>query len=479
MQADVALPSVPAKVAPPHSLECEQALLGTILSNPSAFAACDMLGPEDFFEPLHARMWEYISQQMAATGKVLPLAVMSQFRNDETLRSLGRESSAYIAHLVTNADIPATAKYLAQQIKNDATLRQMIETCNEVAEYASNPPVGETALSLATRAADTFAALGTGATSDKQTRFNTQGVFESIVTSLNDTLQYGVVPESGAYAGTPELHRILNGWKRGRYYVIAGRPGMGKSTIAPSLLLHTALKGHTVALFSLEMGADELGERMLSDAAYSFNDRIEYQDVSRRKATAQQLERLVGVSHDLRGLDFVIVDKPGLSLARVRAMTMKEMQRLEAVGKRLDVVCIDHIGLMKASDRYSGNKVAETEEISIGLKSMAKELDIAVVALVQLNRGPDTREDKRPSLSDMRWSGSIEQDADVVMLAYRPEYYLERQKFDDMSKELERQDALREARNKLELIIAKHRGGQCLNLSMFCDIACGAVRDLS
>ena len=160
MQADVALQPFPAKATTPHSLECEQALLGTILSNPSAFAACDMLGPEDFFEPLHARMWEYIGQQMAATGKVLPLAVISQFRNDETLRSLGRESSAYIAHLMTNADIPATAKYLAQQIKNDATLRQMIETCNEVAEYASNPPVGETALSLATRAADTFAALG-------------------------------------------------------------------------------------------------------------------------------------------------------------------------------------------------------------------------------------------------------------------------------------------------------------------------------
>jgi replicative DNA helicase len=164
-------------------------------------------------------------------------------------------------------------------------------------------------------------------------------------------------------------------------------------------------------------------------------------------------------------------------MAEIRSKAQQYAQRFEAWGKRLEVICVDHLGLVKASSAYRGNKVAETEEVSGDLKRLAKEMDCAVIALAQLSRQVEGREDKRPTLSDLRWSGAIEQDADVIMFPYRPEYYLRRTE-EDADKEMKRQEKLAKVQNRLELLIEKHRGGSTGQVDLFCDMGCAVVSDL-
>jgi replicative DNA helicase len=147
-------------------------------------------------------------------------------------------------------------------------------------------------------------------------------------------------------------------------------------------------------------------------------------------------------------------------------------------GQRLDIVCIDHMGLLKASERYSGNKVAETEEVSGAMKQIAKDLDIAVINVMQLNRAVEARESKAPTLADLRWSGAVEQDSDVVMLLHRPAYYIQREYCATADEEIDRADRLRSVEHLLEVNVAKNRGGPCPQLKFHCDMAYSAIRDM-
>ena len=463
---------------PPNAVESEQALIGIVLSHPKSAAVCHELTEEDFFEPLHGRLFKAIMGQWEASGTVTPLPLMSQFREDETLKTIGVPPSQFIAGLLANAQPHGSAPFLAKQIKNDAMLRRLAEMGQGLSARSYKPNVGETAADVAAEAIESIAQIAaTGLEGKKSIRFNLHESVTNIAERLNNVFMHGELPNDSAFAGSHKIGEVLGGWRRGRYYVIGGRPGMGKTTVGTALLFETAKRGGNVLFFSLEMGNEELGERILSSVVTKPNRRLEYQRIARSDVNVAEMEDLMAAQYDLQNVPFLVIDKPALTLAQVRAITMREMQRLENNGKRLDVVCIDHMGLMRASDRYKGNKVAETEEISAALKAMAKEFDVAVIALVQLNRGVEGRDDKRPTLSDLRWSGAIEQDADVVMFCYRPAYYLERQKCDDLTEEMERKDKLEQCRNALEVQFAKHRGGPCPLVEMYCDMGCAIVRD--
>lgn len=253
------------------------------------------------------------------------------------------------------------------------------------------------------------------------------------------------------------------------------------STLALSALLRTAIKGHGVVLFALEMGKDEVSEIALCDLAWSAHRRIEYKDITATAVHKEGFEEkyadILQVQPLLNSLPFYMTEKGGLSVPDIRSQALHYKQRLEAEGKRLDVICVDHLGLLKSSGKYRGNKVAETEEISASLKELAKELNCAVIAVAQLSRQTEGRDDKRPTLADLRWSGGIEQDADCVMMVYREEYYLSKQE-PDGDKELKRQTKLRECKNTMQVFIEKQRGGARGELKLFCDIGCGVVRDL-
>lgn len=455
--------------------DTEAGLLGAILGSGDAVsyrAAAAIAGPEHFSDSFNARLFSLLGRGFDLGLYAFPLTawLIAQLRDADTLKEVGTTGSRIIARYIAEACPGIAVEGSARQIRHDSlviVLKQAVED-------------GDTA------AAETCAAemerLSRAHLERDTTVESIATVSKGVIERLNDAYMNGAPPPDFAFPGSHDLARVITGWRRGRFYVIAGRPGMGKTTTGLSWLLRTASKGHGVMFFSLEMGAAELSEIALADLAWAPSRRIEYRDIAASQVTsegfASRLETILQVEPLMRSLPFLIVDKPGLNIAQIRSMAMQHKQRLEAQGKTLEVVCIDHLNLIAPADSYRGNKSAETEEISMSLKRLAKELDIAVISLVQLNRAVEGREDKRPGLSDLRWSGAIEQDADVVMFLYREAYYLERRKHDVMDQEDERQLKLQGVKNRLEVSLAKHRGGPCPVLEFYCDLGCGAVRDM-
>jgi len=253
---------------------------------------------------------------------------------------------------------------------------------------------------------------------------------------------------------------------------------MGKSTVISSAMLRTAKAGHGVLMFSLEMSTSSLASRCLSDLSWSSSRSIPYADAMSGRMSERDADVWGGVAARFATLPLVIDDQRGLTMAEIAARTRAEAQRMERNGTRLGLVVVDHLGLVKPSGRYAGNKVQEVGEVSDALATLAKDQDVAVVALHQLNRGTEGRENKRPTLADLRNSGDLEQDADLVCFAYREAYYLERMKCDPGSTaEMDRETRLRDCQNVLELLIAKNRNGPTQTVPLFCDMACNVIRD--
>lgn len=396
--------------------------------------------------------------------------LIRQLEDDITLQEVGITSRALVARYVRHAAPGVAIPGCARQVKHD-------HLADELATAVANEDSERIEAVAAEMDRLKKAHLQTSEGAEAIAK-----VADKVLQKLQEAFTLGEAPRDFAYPGSLELAKTIGGWRRGRFYVIAGRPGMGKTTTALSWLLKTAAKGHGVMMFSLEMGRDELTEMALCDLAWSRDSRIEYRDISASQVGALGFERkfeaVCRVQSRLDAMPLHIADRPGLTVAQIRAAAQAYAQRLAADGKRLEVICIDHLNLIAATGRYSGSKAAETEEISMSLKQLAKELDVAVISLVQLNRGVEGREDKRPGLSDLRWSGAIEQDADVVMFVYREAYYLERQKKDEMEEELARQAQLAKKRNTLEVMFGKHRGGPCPVLEFYCDLGCAVIRDM-
>ena len=454
----------------------EVGLIGALLhyQDPVLYrAAAAICEPDHFFEGLNARLFFTIGRGVDAGLSGFPLIhwLMAEMRGDETMTDLGWSSSQMVAFYCGQACLPAIAiEGAARQVKHD---------CLSVK------------LSAAVEDGDTAAAEEIAAEMERLSKAHLTkdsscakigAISSAVVNRVSEAYAHGVLTDDMAYPGSDRLADCIGGWRRGRLYVVGGRPGSGKTTVGLSLLLRTALKGHGVLLFELEMGSHELMEMALCDLAWSKKERIEYRDLSSSTALRSQgmdrkIEAIIEADRALRATPFIISDAPGLTIAEIRSRAMQHAQRLEADGKRLDVICIDHLNLVKSSARYSGNKVAETEEVSNAFKALAKELKCAVVVLCQLNRGVESREDKRPGLADLRWTGAIEQDADVVMFVYRESYYLQKP-VDDPTEDIVRLDRLREVENKLEIIVAKHRGGPTPTLDFYCDMGCAVVRDL-
>lgn len=451
--------------------DTEAAMVGSILAHgsPEAFRlASQIIGPEHFSDEFLARVFALLGRLVdeGLSGFRLTQRVMQALQGDKTLLEIGVTPTAMVARLAGLASPPIAVDGDARQIKYD-WLKERLREAVDSEEHSD-----------AEHVASEMERLSKAHLDRSKERIAVIDAMDAAMTRINDTLMNGLAADASAFAGSKTLAQVIGGWRRKRFYVLGGRPGMGKTTVGQSWLLRTAGKGCNVLFFSLEMGADELAERALADLAWSRDTRIEYKDMSRNTLTSAGVEHLFAARRQFKALPFVIDDRAGLTLAQVKAACLQEKQRLEGTGSTLDVICIDHMGLLRASERYAGNKVAETEEISGQLKMLAKELDVAVIALMQLNRGVEGRDDKRPSLADLRWSGAIEQDADVVMFCYREAYYLERRKCDNASDEDERLQRLGEVRDRLEIIVAKQRGGDCPIIDFYCDMGCAAVRDM-
>lgn len=280
--------------------------------------------------------------------------------------------------------------------------------------------------------------------------------------------------------GLCDLDRVTGGLPTGQSSILAARPGMGKSAVASSMAARAAMKGYSVLFFSLEMDGKQLGARFIADLAWNTECPVYYEDILRRRKDAfdERKRRLIaGARQKFVDLPIRLIEQPQLTFAEITAMARKHANQLERSGRKLDLLIIDHILLVKASDRYRGNRVREVSEISNGLAALAKELQTSVLGLCQLNRGVEGRENKRPSLADLKDSGTIEEDASLVMFLYRPAYYLEQQRFDDPEMEQARLSALDASRHSLEFIVAKNRNGRLGTVDAFIDIGANAVRN--
>ncbi|MFT3987202.1 replicative DNA helicase [Aestuariivirga sp.] len=470
----------------PQNLEAEQGLLGAILCNNDAFnTACAELEPEHFAEPLHARLYEAARAEILDGKRVSPVTLHHRFAADEAMKAIG--GTVYMARLAASAVTILNAPSYAAAIRECWLRRQIIMHAQDAIARASGAlgaTPDDTGTSIATGLASAVLEMTTATQGSGRKAQTAAHIADTIIADLNDAYRTGAEPAAVIPTGYTDLQRTLGGFRRASMVIIAARPSMGKTTFATSTLRRIAgSQKHGVAFFSLEMAARNIEEMMLTDLAYSASNRLEYRDIQPSEAQhpdfAKRLEQLMEVRPLLEHMPLIIDDRGGLTLSQIRIAAMQYKQRFEAqFGCPLSVIAVDHMGKVKPSQRYYGDSTAEMTEVARGLKDIAKELDVCVLALCQLNRGVEGREDKRPMLSDLRQAGTIEEEGDVIGFVYREAYYLERRKYDDISLEDQRMARLDKKRNCMEVLISKNRFGPCQPVEFFCDMGAGRVQDM-
>jgi replicative DNA helicase len=441
----------------PHNLEAEQGLLGALLTNNRALEKIDYLRPEHFFAGAHQRIFEAISKLIDRGQTASPVTLKSYFEKDEDLSHIG--GAEYLADLAASVVSVVNVSDYGTAIYDLHLRRELIaigeEVINESHAHTLDKDASKTIELAESRL---FSLAGSG-----ETRGGFTSLRDSVLTAI-EIAEIAFKTEghvTGVTTGLRDLDQKLGGLHPSDLLIIAGRPSMGKTSLAVNIAYNAASRyadtggkeGGIVGFFSLEMSADQLATRILADVSNISGDSI-------RKGNFKEddFRRFVEASQRLSQVPLYIDDTPALSISAVRTRA-RRLQRQHG----LDVLFVDYLQLLQGSGskRGSENRVQEISEITQGLKAIAKELNIPVIALSQLSRAVEQRDDKRPQLSDLRESGSIEQDADVVSFVYRKEYYLERERPDDegSDKFLEWEDKLEKARNIAECVISKQRHG--------------------
>jgi replicative DNA helicase len=448
---------------PPQSLEAEQALLGAILVNNEA---CDrvttFLTGEHFANPLHARIFEAASSLIRIGKLANPVTLKTFFENDEALKENG--GPAYLARLAASATTIINAEEYGRTIHELAQRRKLISVGTEIVNDAFTPDVEGSARAMIEKAETALYSL---AEVDKYGKG-----FQNFGRALTDAIDMAAAAFqrdghlSGISTGLRDLDEKLGGLQSSDLLILAGRPAMGKTALATNIAYNVAraydaeeqtdgsvkvLNGGIVAFFSLEMSSEQLATRIIAEQSGISSERIR-----RGKITHDEFDRLVEVSQELNRLPLYIDATGGLTIAQVAARA-RRMKRQRGLG----LIVVDYLQLLAGSSRKSNeNRVQEVSEITVGLKALAKELNVPIMALSQLSRQVEARDDKRPQLSDLRESGSIEQDADVVMFVYREEYYLSKKEPHPGTPEyLKWQEEAARAHGRAEVIIGKQRHG--------------------
>lgn len=441
------------KRLPPQNEEAEQCLLGSLLHNNEALErVSEFLRPEHFANGVNGRVYEAICK-LSELGRVAdPITLKDFFLTDEIVSTHG--GIDYLMQLVDANISIINVEHYGRLIRDFYIRRQLIDVGETIVNDAHSSTVEESAESQIESAEKQLFDLATTGSS--------KGKFFS----LGDALKVSLTSAEAAYkrdshvvgitTGLKDLDAWLGGLHPSDLIIIAGRPSMGKTGLGTNIAFNAAHAynkpnggGGSVAFFSLEMSADQLATRILSQESHISSDKI------RRGELAQtDFPKLIDASRRISELPLYIDDTPALTVAalRTRARRLKRQ-------KGLDLIVIDYLQLMHSGSKEG--RVQEISEISRGLKALAKELNIPVIALSQLSRAVEQRDDKRPMLSDLRESGSIEQDADVVMFIYREEYYLSRLEPNETGTEKYAvwHERIEKCQNQAELIIAKQRHG--------------------
>jgi replicative DNA helicase len=457
------------------SIGVEQALLGAILLDHGVLDVIDgKVAPNDFSEAIHRRLYENFTTAHAE-GRRLDVRLAAMALGPDGAIAITPELNAnqYIARLAAEAIGTRQAADYARTIRDLADKRRLVEVANRIVAVA---PGAQPVTDIAVEAIEDLDAIATSRSGSHIARVSIGDATEQLVEQMTLRMQS---PGSltGITTGLSDLDAKTGGLQRGELSILAGRPGMGKSALAVSCARRSGAAGNEVILFSLEMTAAAISARALTDSVFDHQDPIAYYDVINGRLSNEQAQRIVDAQREFR-LPIVIEQQSGLSVPQIAARTRKHQQMLERKGKTLDLVVVDHLHLIRASERYRGQPVAELTEISGGLKALAKDLNVPVLALAQLNRAVEGRDDKRPALADLRQSGSIEQDADLVLLLYREAYYLAASCSNPKDEDV-RVARLAEVHNRVDVIIAKHRNGPIGTVPLFCNITANAFQNWS
>ena len=448
--------------AMPHSIEAEQQLLGAILTNNEIFdRVSSLVGPQHFYDPVHARIFETAAARIQRNALASPVTLKAFLEDDPGLQELG--GAAYLVRLAGAAISAFAARDYAQMIYDFAIRRELISLGHDIAARAGQVDVDSEPREQIVEAEQKLYQLA------EQGRSETG--FQSFLKAVTDAVNVAnaAYQREGGLAGLAtdlvDLDKKLGGLHRSDLLILAGRPSMGKTSLATNIAFNIARRyrkgrlpdgadgavdGGVVGFFSLEMSAEQLAARILSEAA-----EVPSEQIRRGDMTEAEFRRFVEAAKTLEACPLYIDDTPALPISQLAARA-RRLKRTHG----LDALFVDYLQLVRPATARD-SRVNEVSEITQGLKAIAKELDIPVVALSQLSRQVESREDKRPQLSDLRESGSIEQDADVVMFVFREEYYAEREKpsEDALEKMAEWQARMEKLHGKAEVIIGKQRHG--------------------
>ncbi|WP_131104045.1 replicative DNA helicase [Ornithinimicrobium sufpigmenti] len=380
------------------TLTAEQAVLGSILISPAALAdVTEQLTPEHFHQPRHEHIYTAALHLASAGQAVDPITVADHLRTTGSLARAGGQ--AYLHHLVTVVTTPANAAWHATIIRNAHTLRTIAAVGRELATTQETPTSTEDALDQVDTARARLDALVTDQTTTTPHPVAVQQALDSLT------------EEPGTPTPWTRLTHAIAGWKPGELVIIGARPSTGKTAMSGDIVLDAARRHHHPVMFSLEMPTTQLHLRMLSNIGSVDGGRIQ-----RRRLTADDWEALENAKDHLASLPMTIDDRPGLSLAQIRA----KVRALKRTTPDVGPVIVDYLGLITPpSGAPRNDRRVQVDAIARGLKNLAKELDIPVIALAQINRGPEARVDKKPQMSDLRESGEIENAADTVILLHR------------------------------------------------------------
>lgn len=458
---------LPAYRILPHNLDAEQGLLGALLvDNRAIEKVSDFLRPFHFFAPAHQRIYESVQTLIDRGQSATPVTLKLYFEKDADLKDVG--GAAYLADLAASVVSVVNVEDYARTVYELHMRRELISLGEEIVNQSFHHSLDANAQDTIEEAeARLFSLAESG---EVKSGFVT--LRDSVLTAI-EMAEKAYKTEghvTGVTSGLIDMDKKLGGFQRSDLLILAGRPSMGKTALAVNLAFNASKafaesagrEGGRVAFFSLEMSSDQLATRILSEQSGISGDAI------RRGAIKQEdFRAFVEASQRMSQVPLYIDDTPALSIGAVRTRARRLKRQYG-----LDFLIVDYLQLLRGNGgrQSSENRVLEVSEITRGLKAIAKELEIPVLALSQLSRAVEQREDKRPMLSDLRESGSIEQDADVVMFVYREEYYLARSEPEPgTDKHMKWQESMERAHNIGECIIAKQRHGPIGTVKMFFD----------
>jgi len=436
----------------PQNLEAEQTVLGSVLISNEIYDEIPDINEESFFNPVNKKIYKIINDLMSKGLLANPITLKNFFSNEDELSDIG--GSEYLVKLTKFSTSKLQIKYYANLLHDLKIRRSLIDISRETLDEALNKNSEINAEQIIESAEKKLFDIAERGKFNKSYIEFKEALVETIaMASSAYKNEEGIV---GVPTGLRDLDNMLGGLHKSDLVIIAGRPSMGKTALATNIAFNAAKrilgkkKKSSITFFSLEMSSEQLSTRILSEQS-----RITSSNIRRGKINQDEFEKFIETSKNLENLPLFIDDTPAITISTL-SNRARRIKRLHG----LDLIIVDYIQLMKSGNYRNEGRVQEVAEITQGLKAIAKELNVPVLALSQLSRAVEQRDDKKPQLSDLRESGSIEQDADVVGFVFREEYYLEKlEPRAGTAEHVEWQEKMSLIHGQAELIIGKQRHG--------------------